>query len=74
MLSAINTAIDTIQGTKTQYVKTFVLNEEIAKNLLTYIDAQSNFAKKIVAETTSFWTSIGSAAWAFDTKKAFGSK
>ena len=51
MLQAINTSIDTISGAKTQFVKTFVQNDEVAKQLQTFIDAQQSFAK-IVAKTT----------------------
>lgn len=74
MLSAINTAIDTISGAKTQFVKTFVTNEAVAKPLQTYIDAQASFAKKVAAETNTFFTTVGMAAYSFDAKKAFGSK
>ena len=71
MLSAINTAIDSIQGAKTQFVKTFVTNEAVAKPLNTYIDAQTSFAKKVAAEANSFFTTVGMAAYNFDAKKAF---
>ena len=74
MLSAINTSIDTFQGAKTQFVKTFVKNEEIAKPLQTYIDAQTSFAKKVVSEATTFFTTVGVAAYNFDAKKAFATK
>ena len=47
MLSAINTSIDTISGAKTQFVKTYVKNEEVAKSLQSYIDAQQSFAKSV---------------------------
>jgi len=71
MLSAINTSIDTISGAKTQFVKTFVQNEEVAKSLNSYIDAQQSFAKSVVKSTSDFWTTVGQAATSFDAKKAF---
>ena len=74
MLSAINTAIDSIQGAKTQFVKTFAPNEEIAKPLNTYINAQTSFAKKVAQEANTFFTTVGFAAYNFDAKKAFAVK
>ena len=71
MLSAINTAIDSVQAAKTQFVKTFVTNEAVAKPLNTYIDAQTSFAKKVAAEANSFFMTVGMAAYSFDAKKAF---
>jgi hypothetical protein len=74
MLSALNTSIDTVSGIKTQFVKTFVKNEEIAKNLQTYIDAQQSFAKTVAKSSVDFFTTVGAAAVAFDAKKAFATK
>lgn len=74
MIQPINTAIDTIQGAKTTFVKTFVTNEELKKPLQTYIDAQSSFAKKVVAEANTFFTTVGYSAFNFDAKKAFATK
>ena len=71
MLQAINTSIDTISGAKTQFVKTFVQNAEVAKNLQTYIDAQQSFAKTVAKSTVDFFTTVGTAATSFDAKKAF---
>jgi len=58
MLSAINTSIDTISGAKTQFVKTFVQDEKVAKQLQTFIDAQSSFAKSVAKSTNDFFTAI----------------
>lgn len=71
MLSAINTSIDTVSGIKTQFVKTFVKNEEVSKQLQTYIDAQQSFAKDVAKTTYGFFTTLGSSAMTFDAKKAF---
>lgn len=74
MLSALNTSIDTVSGIKTQFVKTFVQNEEIAKSLQTYIDAQQSFAKSVAKSSVEFFTTVGTAATSFDSKKAFATK
>lgn len=74
MISIFNNAVDTIQGTKTQFVKTFVTNEELAKQLQTYIDAQASFAKRVGQETFNFFTTLGTSAYTFDAKKAFATK
>jgi hypothetical protein len=74
MLQAINTTIDTISGAKTQFVKTFVQNEAVAKQLQTYIDAQQSFAKNVAKSSVDFFTTVGSAATSFDAKKAFATK
>ena len=74
MLQALNTSIDAISGAKTQFVKTFVKNEEVAKNLQTYIDAQQSFAKIVAKSTVDFFTTVGSAAASVDVKKAFATK
>jgi hypothetical protein len=74
MLSFFNTTIDAIQGAKTQFVKTFAPNDEIAKPLQTYIDAQTYFAKKVASEANSFFTTVGVSAYNFDAKKAFATK
>ena len=74
MISAYNAVIDAVTGAKTQFVKTFVPNEEIAKPLQTYIDAQASFAKKVGQETFNFFTTLGTAAYTFDAKKAFATK
>ena len=74
MLQAINTSIDTISGAKTQFVKTFVQNEEVKKQLQTYIDAQQSFAKTVAKSTVDFFTTVGTSATSFDTKKAFATK
>ena len=74
MLSYINTSIDTISGAKTQFVKTFVQNEAVAKSLQTYVDAQQAFAKTVAKSTVDFFTTVGSAVAGFDAKKAFATK
>ncbi len=74
MLQALNTSIDTISGAKTQFVKTFVQNDEVAKQLQTFIDAQQSFAKTVAKTTVDFYTTLNTAATSFDAKKAFAKK
>ena len=74
MTSMFDTFVDAVQGAKTQFVKTFVANDELKKPLQTYIDAQSTFAKKVSQEVLNFYTSVGTSAWMFDAKKAFNTK
>jgi hypothetical protein len=74
MLQAVNTSIDTISGAKTQFVKTFVQNDEVAKQLQTFIDAQQSFAKIVAKTTVDFYTTLSTAATSFDAKKAFATK
>jgi hypothetical protein len=74
MLQSVNTTIDTISGAKTQFVNTFVKNDEIKKQLQTYIDAQQSFAKTVAKSTVDFFTTVGTAAASLDAKKAFATK
>lgn len=74
MLQNINTAIDTFQDAKSQFVKTFVTNEELAKPLNAFIQAQSAYAKAVTAEASKFFTTLGLAAYSFDAKKAYAKK
>lgn len=71
MLQNINSAIDAFQSTKTQFVKTFVKNEELAKPLNTFIEAQTSYAKAVAVEVNKFFTTLGMSAYTFDAKKAF---
>ena len=74
MIQYLNMAIDTVQAAKTNFVNTFVTNEEIKKPLQTYIDAQTSFAKKLAVETNNFVTTVTLAISNVDTKKAFATK
>lgn len=74
MLHNINNAIDTFQDVKTKFVSTYVKNEELAKPLNTFIQAQSTYAKAVMVEVSKFFTTMGLAAYTFDSKKAFPKK
>ncbi len=71
MLHNINSAIDSFQGAKKQFVKTFVKNEELAKPLNTFVDAQTAYAKTVAEEANKFFTTLGMSLYTFDAKKAF---
>lgn len=71
MLSAINTTIDTIQGAKTSFVKTFVQDKDIAKSLQDFVDAQTTFTKTVAKSAFDIGTKIAEEAVKFDVKKAF---
>ena len=43
-----NTSIDTIQGTKKQFVKTFISNDRLATVFNNFIDAQTDYTKKAI--------------------------
>lgn len=74
MLQNVNTAIDTFQGAKKQFIKTFVTNDEFAKPLNTFVDAQTSYAKKVAEESNKFFTTLGMSFYSFDVKKAFATK
>ena len=74
MLQNINSAIDSFQGAKKQFVKTFVTNEELAKPLNAYVDAQTSYAKTVAGEANKFFTTLGVSLYSFDAKKAFSTK
>ena len=74
MLSSVNTTIDAIQGAKTSFVDTFVINKELKQPLKTFIDAQSSYAKDVAKSAFDFFTTVGTAAASIDAKKAFATK
>lgn len=74
MLQGINTFIDTVQGAKTQFVNTFVQNDEVKKQIQTFVDAQQSFAKTVAKTTVDFYSTLGKAVSSFDSKKAFKTK
>ena len=55
-----DTFIDSIQLAKKEAVKTFVKNEDIAKSLTAYVDAETAFAKQTAKVTTETAASLAS--------------
>jgi len=45
---AVNTFIDTVQGSKKYFVNTFITDKEIQKPLNAFVDTQTAFVKQIV--------------------------
>jgi hypothetical protein len=74
MLQAINTSIDTIQGAKATFVKTFVKDETLAKSLQAFVDTQTAFTKQVAKTTFDVVTKTAEEAAKFDYKKVFASK
>ena len=62
MLQAINTTIDTIQGAKSTFVKTFVKDESIAKSLQAFVDSQTAFTKQVAKTTFDVSTKVAEEA------------
>jgi hypothetical protein len=54
-----DTVIDSIQTAKKQFVKTFVSNDVIAKQLNEFVDAQTSYTKDAVKVSTDTATTIG---------------
>jgi uncharacterized protein (UPF0332 family) len=57
-----DTAIDTVQTGKKQFVKTFVNNEKIADALNEFIDAQTAYTKQAMNVGTKTATTLGKEA------------
>jgi hypothetical protein len=75
MLQAINTSIDTIQGAKSTFVKTFVKDESIAKSLQSFVDSQTAFVKQVAKTSFDVGTAVAKEATNTDNyKKFFASK
>ena len=75
MLQAINTTIDTIQGAKATFVKTFVKDESIAKSLQSFVDAQTAFVKQVAKTSVDVSTKVAQEAMKADNYKSiFASK
>ena len=54
----LDTAIDTVQGAKKEAIKTFVKNEDIAKTLTEFVDAQTAYTKEAIKSTTDVGTKL----------------
>jgi uncharacterized protein YoxC len=74
MLQAINTTIDTIQGAKSTFVKTFVQDKDIQTSLQSFVDAQTAFTKQVAKTTFDVATKTAQEAVKFDYAKVFASK
>lgn len=71
MTSYVNTFIDTVQGAKTQFVKTFVTDAKVAKTLQSFIDAQTTFSKQVVSTASDISGYAQEQIKSFDASKLF---
>ena len=74
MLQSVNTFIDTIQGAKSQIVKTFVKDETLAKSIQAFVDSQTAFTKQVAKTTFEVATESAKQAVKFDASKVFTTK
>jgi uncharacterized protein YoxC len=74
MLHSVNTFIDTVQGAKTQIVKTFVKDETLAKSIQAFVDSQTAFTKQVAKTTFEVATETAKQAVKFDASKVFTTK
>jgi uncharacterized protein YoxC len=74
MLQSVNTFIDTVQGAKSQIVKTFVKDESLAKSIQAFVDSQTAFSKQVAKTTFEVATKTAEEAVKFDVKKVFATK
>jgi inorganic pyrophosphatase/exopolyphosphatase len=74
MLQGINTFIDTVQGAKSTFVKTFVQDKEVAKSLQSYVDTQTQFVKTAAQVGHDLTFKTAQEVVKFDVKKFFGTK
>jgi hypothetical protein len=58
----IDQTVDTIQGAKKQFVKTFVTNEAVAGALNSFVDAQADYTKKAAKVGMDTFTTLASEA------------
>jgi hypothetical protein len=58
----VDQSIDTIQGAKKQFVKTFVQNETAATAMNEFIDAQAEYTKKAAKVGMDTFTTLASEA------------
>ena len=56
----VDATIDTVQGAKKQFVKTFVQNETAATAMNEFIDAQSDYTKKAAKVSIDTFTTLAS--------------
>jgi hypothetical protein len=71
MKAYLNTAIDSIQYAKTQFLNTFVNEEVIREPLQLFVDAQAQFARQMVHASDVFIDSATKYDFAGAFEKAF---
>lgn len=71
MLGLYNSIIDAVQGSKTQFINTFVQDAKYSKPLQAFVDAQTTFTKQVVKSVNDVATTFTTDAAKFDVAKAF---
>ena len=71
MKAYLNTAIDSVQYAKTQFLNTFVNEEVIREPLQLFVDAQAQFARQMVHASDVFIDSATKYDFAGAFEKAF---
>ena len=71
MLQYVNSFIDTVQGAKTQFVKTYIQDESLAKPIQAFVDQQTTFVKQVAKTTVDVSTTLAENATKFDAAKMF---
>jgi hypothetical protein len=71
MKQYLNTAIDSVQYAKTQFLNTFVNEEVIREPLQLFVDAQAQFARQMVHASDVFIESATKYDFAGAFEKAF---
>jgi uncharacterized protein YoxC len=74
MLQHVNTFIDTVQGAKSTFVKTFVQDKDVAKSLQSFVDTQTEFVKTAAQTMHDISFKAAEQVAAFDVKKVFATK
>ena len=70
-LQSTNMFIDTVQGAKTSFVKSFIKDEKLAKPIQAFVDAQTTFVKQVAATTLDVSTTLAKQVVKADALKSF---
>jgi len=71
MLYAYNQLVDLVQNAKTDFIKSYITNEEFSKPAQTYVDAQTKFAKAVGQNVWDFASVMGTSMYNFNPANAF---
>jgi hypothetical protein len=69
MITYANQFVDTVQDTKTKFLKTMITDEKVRAPLQSFVDAQTVFTKEMVKVADSLFTHFSSQAEKFTVKK-----
>lgn len=69
MITQVNAFIDTVQGAKSQFLSTFVLDKAMRSSLQEIVDAQTAFTKVVAKNTLEVTNKAAEEAVKFDISK-----